>query len=57
MTGVLEGTVRGRVLLQEQTEDARKAISEAIEAGMNQYTSPNGHYRVPMPAVVGAGTK
>ena len=57
MTGVLEGTVRGRVLLQGQTKDARKAISAAIEAGMNQYSSPDGHYRVPMPAVVGAGTK
>ena len=57
VTGVLEGAVRARGLLLAQTESARNAISDAVKSGMERYLSSNGVYRVPMPALVGAGKK
>jgi ubiquinone/menaquinone biosynthesis C-methylase UbiE len=57
ITAVMEGMVRTRGLLLAQTDSARSAISEAVRQGMEQYRSAKGDYRVPMPAVLGAGTK
>ena len=57
VTAVLEGAVRARGLLLAQTESARRAISKAIEEGMEQFRSSEGGYRVPMPALLGVGTK
>lgn len=54
---VMEGAVRARGLLLAQTDTARTAIEAAVREGMDQYRSNNGRYEVPMPAVVGAGTK
>lgn len=54
---VLEGAVRARGLLLAQTDAARTAIDAAVREGMDQYRSHEGGYKVPMPAVVGAGTK
>lgn len=54
---VLEGTVRSRGLLLAQTNAARSAIEAAVREGMAQFSSHEGGYEVPMPAVVGAGTK
>jgi len=54
---VIEGAVRARGLLLAQTETARTAIEAAVKEGMKQYETTDGEYEVPMPAVVGAGTK
>lgn len=54
---LLKGTVRGRALLLGQTPDARKAIDSAVAKGVEQYRAPDGTYRIPMPAVIGAGAK
>jgi SAM-dependent methyltransferase len=53
---VLEGAVRARALLLAQTDAAREAIENAIIEGMSKYSSEDGGYDVPMPAIVGAGT-
>ncbi len=53
---VLEGAVRARALLLAQTDSAREAIESSVMEGMNQYSSDDGTYEVPMPAIVGAGT-
>lgn len=57
LNGIMEGAVRARGLLQAQTEAAYRAISEAVRAGMSLYATSDGSYRVPMPALVGAGRK
>lgn len=54
---VLEGAVRARALLLAQSKHARESIDEAIKDGMEQYRTGNGGYRMPMPAIVGAGEK
>ena len=53
---VLEGAVRARALLLAQTVPARAAIEAAVEEGLAPFRSPEGRCRVPMPAIVGAGT-
>lgn len=57
INAVTEGMVRARGLFLAQTDSARSAISEAARQGMGQYRSAKGDYRVPMPAVLGAGKK
>jgi SAM-dependent methyltransferase len=57
VNAILEGGVRARALLLAQSESARRAISEAVKEGMEHYRSAEGGYRVPMPALIGAGTK
>lgn len=52
-----EGAVRAGGLVMAQTEPVRQAIFDAIAAGMEQFKSPGGEYRVPMPALVGSGEK
>lgn len=54
---ISEGSVRARGLLLAQTEAARTTIAEAVVADMGQYRSSDGRYRVPMPALIGAGVK
>ncbi len=53
----MEGAVRARGLLMAQTESVREAIFEAVATGMEKFKSSNGHYQVPMPALVGSGKK
>lgn len=53
----MEGAVRTRGLLLAQTDSIRQQVFAAITAGMAQYKSSDGIYRVPMPALIGAGTK
>ena len=57
ISAVLEGTVRARGLFLAQTESARSAIARAVEEGMAQHRSPDGGFRVPMPALLGSGRK
>ena len=53
----MEGAVRARGLILAQTEPVRRSIFEAVAAGMEQFKSADGRYRVPMPALVGSGKK
>ena len=53
---VLEGAVRARALLLAQTDSARAAVEKSIADQMSQFTSGDGTFEVPMPAIVGAGT-
>jgi hypothetical protein len=54
---VLEGAVRARALLNAQSDAARQAIDDDVTEGMARWREPAGHYRIPMPAVVGSGAK
>ncbi|MGB5706922.1 MAG: methyltransferase domain-containing protein [Arenicellales bacterium] len=54
---IMKGGVRARGLLEAQNRSARIAIANAIELGLKQYFMSDGVYRVPMPAIIGAGTK
>ena len=54
---LLKGTVRGRALLLGQTPDVRKAIDSAVAKGIDKFRATDGKFRVPMPAVIGAGVK
>lgn len=53
----MEGAVRARGLLLAQNDAAREAVFAAIAAGMAQFESGDGGYRVPMPALIGSGTR
>jgi len=53
----MEGGVRTRGLLLAQTDPVRQQVFAAITAGMAQYKSSAGSYRVPMPALIGSGSK
>jgi len=57
VTSIMEGAVRARALIMAQTENVQAAISEAVVAGMGEYSSPDGKYRVPMPALIGSAVK
>ena len=57
LNAIMAGSVRVRALLIAQTESARIAISRAIEEDMERFRGSGGNYRVPMPALVGAGAK
>ena len=57
LNAIMAGSVRARALLTAQTESARIAISRVIEEDMERFRGSGGNYRVPMPAVVGAGVK
>jgi len=53
----MQGAVRTRGLLLAQIDPVRQQVFAAITAGMAQYKSSDGSYRVPMPALIGSGTK
>lgn len=53
----LEGSVRARALLERQPDSAKEAIVGSVKASMSAFKSSDGLYRVPMPALVGAGSK
>ena len=53
----MEGAVRTRGQLLAQTDSVRQQVFAAITAGIEQYKSSDGSYRVPMPALIGSGIK
>jgi SAM-dependent methyltransferase len=57
ITSIMEGAVRARALLGAQTTAVQEAIADAVIIGMNEYGSPDGIYRVPMPALIGSAAK
>lgn len=54
---VVEGTARARGLLLAQSDTVRSVIEAAMEKSMEQFRAADGGYKVPMPALVGAGAK
>jgi ubiquinone/menaquinone biosynthesis C-methylase UbiE len=54
---IMEGAVRARALIAAQTATVQQAISDAVVAGMDGYSSTDGIYRVPMPALIGSAVK
>ena len=56
-TSIMEGAVRARALIEAQTATVQEAISDAVVVGMDGYGSPDGIYRVPMPALIGSAVK
>ena len=57
VTGIMEGSVRAKALISAQSADARRAVENAIDAGMQAWAGADGRYRVPMPALIGSATK
>ncbi|MCH8953638.1 MAG: hypothetical protein IID49_16160, partial [Proteobacteria bacterium] len=57
ITAIVEGAVRARALYLAQTEAARAAIDAAVKDGMERFPAVGGGYAVPMPAIIGSGTK
>jgi len=53
----LQGAVRSRDLLLAQTTFAREATYAAVEAEMAKHLCNDGNYRIPMPTLLGVGTK
>ena len=53
----VEGSVRARGILMAQTAEVQDSISTSIANGMESFRSPDGLFRVPMPAIVGAAEK
>ena len=56
-TSIIEGSVRARSLILAQTNLVKNAIVKAVETEMESYKSPDGLYRVPMPALIGSACK
>jgi SAM-dependent methyltransferase len=54
---LMEASVRAHGLLTAQTDAARAKIDAAIIEGMQQFTSAEGGYVIPMPALIGSGHK
>ena len=57
ITSIMEGAVRARALIMAQTDNIQEAISETVNAGMGAYSSTDGKYRVPMPALIGSAVQ
>ncbi len=57
VTGIMEGSVRAKALISAQSADARRAVENAIDAGMETWAGADGRYRVPMPALIGSAQK
>ena len=53
----IEGSVRARGIFMAQTDEIQASISASISTGMESFRSPDGLYRVPMPAIVGSANK
>lgn len=56
-TLIVEGTIRARALYLAQTPEAREAIDAAIADRMARFPAPGHGFAVPMPAIVGSGSK
>jgi SAM-dependent methyltransferase len=54
---ILRGAVRARALLNAQEPAAMRSIRSAVEQGVMHMFSDGDGYSVPMPAIVGAGTR
>ncbi len=54
---LLESTVRARGLILAQTTEVQARIRSAVIDGMGSFRTVHNVYRVPMPALIGAGVK
>lgn len=54
LDAILEGAVRARGLLLEQSDEVRREIGKTVASGMQPWRNAEGGYRLPMPAIVGS---
>ncbi len=54
---IREGTVRTRALLAVQTPNVLARITTFVDAGLAEARTRDGGYGVPMPAIIGSGSK
>lgn len=57
ITALIEGTVRTRALYLAQTDSAQAAVEAALAAGISRFPKVEEGYAVPMPAVIGWGSR
>lgn len=57
ITSIMEGAVRARGLIMAQSDEIKELIFREVAEGMENYRSPGGSYRVPMPALIGSAAK
>ena len=57
ITALIEGTVRTRALYLAQTDSARAAIEAALAEGISRFPEVEDGYAVPMPAIIGWGSR
>ena len=54
---VRDGTVRTRAVLAAQTPEIIAKITAYVDAGLAEVASGDASYNVPMPAIIGSGSK
>ena len=57
MGAVLKGAVRSRALLSAQSDSEKQAIRDFFEKTLNGLPRSGSNFLVPLPAIVGSGTK
>ena len=57
MGAAREGTVRTGAILTAQTGQTLAAIEKAFEDALGPTRTPDGLFQIPMPAIVGSGSK
>ena len=57
ITALIEGTVRTRALYLAQTDSARATIEAALAEGISRFPKVEDGYAVPMPALIGWGSR
>jgi SAM-dependent methyltransferase len=54
---IMEGAVRARALLLSQSPEVKAAVDRTVAKSTQSFRTRDGHYLVPMPAILGAGRK
>jgi SAM-dependent methyltransferase len=57
LDGIVNGTVRASSLLRAQDADAVTGIQDFIRRAIDGYRNPAGGFDIPLPALIGGGTK
>jgi ubiquinone/menaquinone biosynthesis C-methylase UbiE len=57
LDAIRNGTVRARALMAAQTDAAMVGICQFFEQALDAMGSPDKGYDVPLPAIIGSGTK
>lgn len=57
VAAILGGAVRSRAVLRAQTQTARTSVRDFIADYIERFRDPAGGFAIPMPAIVGSGTR
>ena len=57
MTAIIEGSARARAIITAQTAAVQETIASNVAAGVQNYSSSDGKYYLPMPALIGSAVK